>query len=252
MDIYDIIKYLAVNAYTVNFDSYSGSGHNYYLLDYDGVFTIIPWDFNMAFSGFGNTDASQAINYSIDSPVTGDISDKPLVNITFSIDKYQDYYFSILDTIANEYFESIRFENLVDNINNMINIYVEDDPTAFANYESYLNAIDTLKTFVLQRSESVNAQLSGDEDFYIETDINLNDLGEKANPGRANGPGNINDFPGNNEMPLNEANPLIDDNSITSKNKPNSKVPVAFSIIVMGCSIIFMSFVKTSKYWFMI
>jgi len=49
-----MLRYFAVNTALVNLDSYQGNmKHNYYLYGEDGVFSIIPWDYNMAFGGFG-------------------------------------------------------------------------------------------------------------------------------------------------------------------------------------------------------
>lgn len=50
----EMLRYFAVNTALVNLDSYQGNmKHNYYLYEDDGVFSIIPWDFNMSFGGFG-------------------------------------------------------------------------------------------------------------------------------------------------------------------------------------------------------
>ncbi|AZK49195.1 spore coat protein CotH [Paenibacillus lentus] len=48
------LKYIALNVVTNNTDSYiGGNKQNYYLYEVDGVFSILPWDFNMAFGGLG-------------------------------------------------------------------------------------------------------------------------------------------------------------------------------------------------------
>ncbi|MFJ6209658.1 CotH kinase family protein [Lysinibacillus sp. NPDC092081] len=50
----EMLRYFAVNTALVNLDSYQGTmKHNYYLYEKNGVFSIIPWDFNMSFGGFG-------------------------------------------------------------------------------------------------------------------------------------------------------------------------------------------------------
>ncbi|SDY27471.1 Spore coat protein CotH [Evansella caseinilytica] len=54
IDVDEMIRYFAVNTALVNLDSYQGQmKHNYYLYEENGVFSIIPWDYNMAFGGFG-------------------------------------------------------------------------------------------------------------------------------------------------------------------------------------------------------
>ena len=48
------LKYIAANVALANFDSYLGNTtHNFYLYEENGRFTIIPWDMNLAFGGFG-------------------------------------------------------------------------------------------------------------------------------------------------------------------------------------------------------
>ncbi len=54
LDVEKALKYIAANVALANFDSYLGNTtHNYYLYEEDGYFTIIPWDMNLAFGGFG-------------------------------------------------------------------------------------------------------------------------------------------------------------------------------------------------------
>ncbi|WHX49900.1 CotH kinase family protein [Paenibacillus woosongensis] len=50
----EALKYIALNVVTNNTDSYiGGNKQNYYLYEEDGVFSILPWDYNMAFGGMG-------------------------------------------------------------------------------------------------------------------------------------------------------------------------------------------------------
>ena len=54
LDVESALKYIAANVALANFDSYLGNTtHNYYLYEQDGRFTVIPWDMNLAFGGFG-------------------------------------------------------------------------------------------------------------------------------------------------------------------------------------------------------
>jgi len=55
LDVSNVLKYIALNVVTANEDSYIGQNkHNYYLYERNGVFSILPWDYNMAFGGMGN------------------------------------------------------------------------------------------------------------------------------------------------------------------------------------------------------
>ncbi len=54
LDVDSVIKNIAINTALLNLDSYQGNfAHNYYLYEQDGKFTMLPWDFNMSFGGFG-------------------------------------------------------------------------------------------------------------------------------------------------------------------------------------------------------
>lgn len=54
LDVDEVLRYLAANVALANYDSYLGNTtHNYYLYEQDGRFTIVPWDYNYSFGGFG-------------------------------------------------------------------------------------------------------------------------------------------------------------------------------------------------------
>ncbi|WP_053418484.1 CotH kinase family protein [Viridibacillus arvi] len=54
VDVDNMLRYFATNTALVNLDSYQGNmKHNYYLYEEKGKLSIIPWDYNMSFGGFG-------------------------------------------------------------------------------------------------------------------------------------------------------------------------------------------------------
>ena len=54
LDVDEALRYLAANVALANYDSYlGGTTHNYYLYEENGVFTILPWDYNYSFGAFG-------------------------------------------------------------------------------------------------------------------------------------------------------------------------------------------------------
>lgn len=54
LDVDEMLRYFAVNTAVVNLDHYQGNlKHNYYLYEENGLFSILPWDYNMSFGGFG-------------------------------------------------------------------------------------------------------------------------------------------------------------------------------------------------------
>ncbi|MFK4392568.1 hypothetical protein CN563_15855 [Bacillus sp. AFS026049] len=53
IDVDNMLRYFATTTALVSMDSYQGMlKHNYYLYEEDGKFSIIPWDYNMAFGSF--------------------------------------------------------------------------------------------------------------------------------------------------------------------------------------------------------
>lgn len=205
LNVEEILKYFAVNTFLVNLDSYSGGMyHNYYLYERDGVFEMLPWDLNMSFAGFGVNNASSAVNFPIDSPVTGTLEDAPLIGKLLEVDEYKELYHSYLNQIIENYISNDGFNNLVTKIDNMIKDYVKEDVTAFYTYDGYESAVSELRTFMQDRSSSVIAQLNGEQPSTeygtIETTVDLSVLGgqqQKGMGGNKGGMFNMNNIPGN-------------------------------------------------------
>lgn len=159
-----VAMYMVVHNFLCNGDSYTGSMvHNYYLYEKDGVMSMIPWDYNLAFGGFtGGSDATGTVNTAIDTLVSGgDDSDRPMAGwITASEESlalYHEKYQQFIDTV----FTSGWFESEFDRVSAMIAPYVEKETRAFYSYEEFQTAADTLKTFCLKRAQSVQGQLDG-------------------------------------------------------------------------------------------
>ena len=94
VDLDQVLRYFVVHNYVVNGDSYTGSMvHNYYLYEKDGLLSLIPWDYNLAFGTFQGGDSSGAVNDPIDSPlsVSGD-GDRPMADWIFASPEYTDLY----------------------------------------------------------------------------------------------------------------------------------------------------------------
>lgn len=164
VDIDEVIRYFVVHNFVCNFDSYTGSMiHNYYLYEEDGVLTMIPWDYNLAFGGFmGGGDATDYVNYPIDSPVSGGtIESRPMLAWIFADEEYTEQYHQYFAEFISSYFDSGYFAEMIDSVIEMISSYVEKDPTKFCTYEEFEEGAETLKSFCLLRAESINGQLSG-------------------------------------------------------------------------------------------
>lgn len=164
VDVDAVIKYFAVHNFVCNFDSYTGSMiHNYYLYENDGILSMIPWDYNLAFGGFvGGSDSTSMINYPIDSPVSGgDTDSRPMLAWIFADEEYTELYHEALSEFIANYFESRYFEEEIDRVTALISPYVEKDPTKFCTYDEFTEGVAALKEFCTLRAESVRGQLDG-------------------------------------------------------------------------------------------
>lgn len=164
VNVEEVIRYFVVHNFVCNFDSYTGSMiHNYYLYEKDGQLSMIPWDYNLAFGGFvGGADATELVNYPIDTPVSGgSVESRPMLSWIFADEEYTELYHQYFADFISEYFDSGYFKEMTDSVKEMIAPYVEKDPTAFCTYEEFETGADTLQQFCLLRAESVKAQLNG-------------------------------------------------------------------------------------------
>lgn len=164
VDVDEVIKYFAVHNFVCNFDSYTGSMiHNYYLYENDGVLSMIPWDYNLAFGSFvGGNDSTSIINYPIDSPVSGgDTDSRPMLAWIFADEEYTELYHEALSEFIANYFESGYFEEEIDRVTALISPYVEKDPTKFCTFDEFTEGVSALKEFCTLRAKSVRGQLDG-------------------------------------------------------------------------------------------
>ncbi len=179
LDIDSVLKAMAVNAVTGNYDSYNGSkAHNYYLLYSDGQFEYIAWDFNMAFGGFSE-DGGSSVSVDVASPFFKvDSSMRPLMEKLLEIENYNARYFSYVEDLCTFFSD---FEDKITTIANFIRDDVEADPTAFYSTEQFesnisfsgsdLSQITQLRTRDIQTHDSK----TGDPAFRTGNDNEMMD-----------------------------------------------------------------------------
>ncbi|MBQ8555664.1 MAG: CotH kinase family protein [Clostridia bacterium] len=173
-----VIRYMAVHNFLCNDDSYTGMMvHNYYLYEEDGVLTMIPWDYNLAYGTMSSSNASSAINTDIDNLVSNGGGDRPLADWITASEEHTAQYHAIYGEFVRSAFDSGWFASEIDRVIAMISPYVESDPTAFCTYEEFLTAAETLKTFCLKRAESVINQLNGDASTVDTSELDLSAMG---------------------------------------------------------------------------
>lgn len=162
-DVDEILRYLAVHTFVVNLDSYSSNmAQNYYIYEQDGVIQILPWDYNYAWGAFQGGGASDTVNFPIDTPVSGvEMSERPLISVLFENGEYLERYHDYLNELLEKYFTNGKFNNKIDELDNLIGSCVQADPTSFYTYEEYRTALEAFKDLANLRAESVSGQLSG-------------------------------------------------------------------------------------------
>lgn len=158
VDIEKVIRYFVVHNFVCNGDSYTGSMiHNYYLYEENGKLSMLPWDYNLAYGTFQGGDATGQVNSPIDTPVSGDMSERPMVGWIFSSDEYTEMYHEYFD----EFLAEVDITAIIDNAYGLISEFVEKDPTKFCTYEEFEKGVEVLRSFCQLRSESVKGQLDG-------------------------------------------------------------------------------------------
>lgn len=166
IDVDATLRYFAAHTVVVNLDSYtSNMAQNYYLYEHDGVLTILPWDYNLAFGGmsFGGTSgATDVVNFPIDTPASGvSMEDRPLLNKLLEVDEYMDSYHEYLRQIVEGYFESGLYESRIRQLDTKINDYVKNDVSASYTYEQYEASLPHFIELGRLRAESIKGQLDG-------------------------------------------------------------------------------------------
>lgn len=200
INVDEVLRYFTVQVFVVNMDSYLGkTGHNYFLYEEDGILSILPWDYNLAFATYSLgmpdpiNDANLYVNYPINTPASGQImQNRPLYHNLMQNNRYFHQYHVYFDQLIAGYFESGYFEKLIRDTEQMISPYVEKDPTAFCSHADFLLGVDTITRFCMLRAESIRGQLEGtlpstlrqqeeNPDSYIDaSEIWLPDMGEIA------------------------------------------------------------------------
>lgn len=163
LDTDEIIRYLAVQTFVVNLDSYvSNMGQNYVLREQDGQLSMLPWDYNLAFGGFNSKDASAVVNFPIDTPVSGvDLEDRPLVNLILQDNALRAQYHDVLQELVDKYLANGQLIARIDQIDKLIQSAVQADPQPFYNFATYQAAVCEFKTLIDLRIASIEGQLDG-------------------------------------------------------------------------------------------
>ncbi len=180
VNVEDVIRYFVVHNYVVNSDSYTGSMiHNYYLYEEDGRLSMIPWDYNLAFGTFMGGSGSSSVNDDIDRPLSVTGSDRPMIDWILNNEAYSELYHQYFA----EFLTTVDVQAIIADAYALIAPYVEKDPTKFCTYEEFEQGVQTLAAFCDLRSQSVEAQLAGEEANIDGSAINVSDMGTMGGMG---------------------------------------------------------------------
>ncbi len=170
IEVDTLLRYMSVSTSLSNLDSYHGPlAHNYYIYDDDGVFSILPWDFNESFGTFAmDCNGVDVRELYIDEPVSGALSERPLIANVFAEQSNLDVYHIYLTQLINGSLSSDTFNARVNEIADLIREHVQNDPTSFygstyfeQNLTSTTGQFYGLTSFMQYRVANMAAQLDG-------------------------------------------------------------------------------------------
>ncbi len=217
LEVDEILRFLAVSVALVHLDNYIGMGHNYYLYEDGGRFSIIPWDLNMSFGGFSSgLSRAQIIDFFIDEPTAASLDQYPLVEQLMTEPEYVATYRGYLQQLLEGPFSVESMTARIDEIASLIRPYVMADDNLFFSFEDFEQGLTQdltsgaanartpggafvgLITFVEERTASIAAQLSGEQ---------AASKGDGSGNGGSRGPGGIGGPPLGGPMGLQPGGP---------------------------------------------
>lgn len=202
LDVDEVLRYLAVSAVLKNQDSYIGFGHNYYLYEVDGKFSIIPWDITTTFLGAIYTYYLKAsVSFLIDEPTDGPVAERPLVARLLAVPEYLEIYHQHIKEMIDGPFSIELMNNRINELADMIHPYVVSDDLKFHTDDNFLYDVNMnfttinndqtieitwhwwdLKNFIVKRIKSVQRQLdgkapsqsngNGNDCYYFDPEVN--------------------------------------------------------------------------------
>jgi len=138
LDVDSALRFIAVAGTIGYFDSYLGPGHNFYLYEVDGKFTIIPWDLNGSFGAFSmGMSRDDIINCYIDEPTIGPVAERPLVARLLAYEPYLEKYYEYLEEFLNGPFGIERMTSQINETADLIRPYVYADELKFFSNEEF-------------------------------------------------------------------------------------------------------------------
>jgi len=140
MNLDNVAKFMAFNMVLSHFDSYTGSGRNYYMYQQFGnsFMTFIPWDMNLAFGGYTNGWNV----YTQKALAPSNIASRPLLKKILSCQETKYQYLGWIREMINGYAATDSVQVALTRLSAIIRPSVEADPNKFYT----IGAFDTNQT----------------------------------------------------------------------------------------------------------
>ena len=134
----------AVNSVISNLDTYNGFYiHNYYLYQSkDGLFQMIPWDFDNSFFGAILGFNNPISLYQRDPYYTGNIGDRPLAYNIMNDPFYRKQYTAHLRTIINESLDTSIIRGSINTLQSLAHNAVDSDQNRQYNTAEYYSNVE--------------------------------------------------------------------------------------------------------------
>jgi hypothetical protein len=166
-------RYLAFNMVFANFDSYTGSGRNFYFYDDPASLqcTIIPWDLNLSFGVYTNNWNVTTV----DIVAISNLAQRPLNKRVLENDSLRRVYLSYIGAMLDGPASRDSIAALADRLKPLIDSTVQADSNTLHTYDDFVNNIESdvtvmdglsrttipgLKSFISKRSDAVRIQLA--------------------------------------------------------------------------------------------
>ena len=170
LNLDNVISHLAFNMVFSNFDSYTGSGRNFYFYDDrdSGIFKVIPWDFNETFGVYTN-------NWNVitaDIVEISNIDSRPLVRRVMENDSLRLVYFDRIRDMVEGPAADDSIAALTANLKSIIEEHVLSDVHKLYSSDLFFDNLDSdvrielgqiipgINSFTRLRNENLLAQLS--------------------------------------------------------------------------------------------
>lgn len=169
LDVDLAARFFALNMVLSHFDSYTGSGRNFYLYDDSakGRFVLIPWDMNQALGSYSY--GWSVVNQ--DLLAQSNLADRPLLKRFLANDSLRYRYLYYVKKMIAEFAATSAIQARIDVLKPIIASYVSNDPSKLYSEEAFLtnlssawrtgptSSIPGLIDFSTQRNAALLAQL---------------------------------------------------------------------------------------------